>query len=283
MEPFLAEQLDRLRTDYLDFYLLHGLNGESWDRCVEFGALEFLDRAVADGRIRFPGFSFHGELEDFKRIVDAHDWAFAQIQYNYMDVDYQAGEAGLRYASDKGIGVVVMEPLKGGKLAVSLPPDLAALFAEANAAAGVERTPADWALRYVWNDPGVSMLLSGMNASEQLVENLQVAETVLPNALSAEESALFDQARELMRARIKADCTACAYCQPCPSAVDIPKVIAALNRAAQWDDPNQWATGYFRVSGKAAACTECGQCEEICPQGLPIRELMREALEVFGE
>jgi uncharacterized protein len=279
METFLAQQLDRLRTDHLDFYLLHGLNGESWDKCVRFGALEFLDRCVADGRIRFPAFSFHGELPDFKRIADARDWAFAQIQYNYMDTDFQAGEAGLRYATDSGIGVVVMEPLKGGKLATGLPADVAAVFAEADPS----RTPAEWALRYVWNDPGVSLLLSGMNAAEQLDENLRVAETALPELLSEAERALFDRARDLMGSRIKADCTACGYCQPCPSGVEIPRVLAALNKAAIWDDPNVWTSGYLRVSGKASLCTECGQCEDMCPQGLPIRDLMKEAVAAFGE
>ncbi|HSK47089.1 MAG TPA: aldo/keto reductase [Coriobacteriia bacterium] len=278
METFLAEQLARLRTDHVDFYLLHGLNGESWDRCLEFGALEFLDEARERGLIRFPAFSFHGELPDFKRIVDAYDWGFAQVQYNYMDVDYQAGQEGLRYAADKGMGVVVMEPLKGGKLA-NVPEELKALFAEA----GAGRTAAEWALRYVWNEPGVSLVLSGMNATEQVDENVAVAERALPESLLAEELAIFERVRDLMQARIKADCTACGYCQPCPSGVDIPRVIAALNKAAVWDDPNQWTSGYLRVEGKASVCTECGQCEEICPQGLPIRELMAEAIAVFGE
>lgn len=279
MERFLAEQLERLKTDRIDFYLLHGLNGDSWDKCVEFGALEFLESAKQRGLVRYPAFSFHGDLPDFKRIVDAYDWSFAQIQYNYMDVDYQAGHEGLRYAAEKDMGVVVMEPLKGGKLAGGAPDELRELFASAD----TDLTPAEWALRYVWDDPGVSLLLSGMNAVAQVDENVAAAGRSLPGQLSAEELELYDRARELMKARIKADCTACGYCQPCPSAVNIPKVIAALNKAAVWDDPNQWTTGYLRVQGKASACIECAQCEEICPQGLPIRELMAEAVAVFGE
>ena len=279
MESFLDQQLDRLKTDHVDFYLLHGLSGESWDKCVRFGALEFLDRAVADGRIRYPAFSFHGELPDFKRIVDAHDWAFAQIQYNYVDVDFQAGHEGLRYAADRGIGVVVMEPLKGGKLATGLPADLVELFAEADPA----RTPAEWALRFVWSDPGVSLVLSGMNAASQLEENVRVAEKALPDSLSPTELALFDEARTRLQSRVKADCTACSYCQPCPSGVEIPKVIAALNKAAIWDDPNPFTSGYRLVQGKASLCTECGQCEDMCPQKLPIRDLMCEAASTFGE
>jgi len=279
MEPFLAEQLERLQTDYLDFYLLHGLNGESWDRCVEFGALEFLDRAIAEGRVRFPAFSFHGELADFKRIVDAYPWAFAQIQYNYMDVDYQAGAEGLRYAADKGIGVVVMEPLKGGKLADKAPEELSSLLAEADPA----RTPAEWALRYILDDPGVSLLLSGMNTHEQLVENARVVSDAHIDGLSAAEHDTLEAARMMMQERIKADCTACRYCLPCPAGVDIPSVLAALNKGAIWDDANQFTTGYLRVNGKASLCTACGQCAEICPQGLPIPELMAEACAFFGE
>lgn len=279
MPVFFEEQLERLNTDYLDFYLLHGVNGEAWDRCVDFGALEFLDKLVAEGRVRFPAFSFHGELPDFKRIVDAYDWGFAQIQYNYMDLDYQAGEAGLRYAADKGIGVVVMEPLKGGKLAGGAPEELKALFAGQDAS----RTPAEWALRYVWDDPSVSLLLSGMNEMSQLDENIAVADSVQPNSLTAEERALYVRADELMKSRTKADCTACAYCQPCPYGVEIPKVIAALNKAAVWDDPNQFTAGYIRVQGKASLCTACGECEPMCPQSLPIRDLMAEAADVFGE
>lgn len=279
MPTFFEEQLARLHTDYLDFYLLHGLNGESWDRCVEFGALEFLDKLVAEGRVRFPAFSFHGELDDFKRIVDSYDWGFAQIQYNYMDLEYQAGAAGLRYAADKGIGVVVMEPLKGGKLAGGAPAELRELFGEYD----LDRSAAEWALRYVWDDPAVSLLLSGMNEMSQLDENIRVASDVQANALTDEERVLYVRADELMKARIKADCTACGYCQPCPSEVDIPQVIAALNKAAVWDDPNQFTTGYLRIKGKASLCTQCAQCEEICPQNLPIRDLMLEAAEIFGE
>jgi predicted aldo/keto reductase-like oxidoreductase len=278
MERFLDEQLERLRTDHLDFYLVHGLTGESWSRMQGLGVMEFLDRVRADGRVRFPAFSFHGQAAEFPRIIDAYDWAFGQIQYNYMDVDYQAGLAGLRYAADKGVGVVVMEPLKGGKLAANIPAEVLEVFDRA----AVKRTPVEWALRYVWNDPGVSLALSGMGAMEQVVENLAIAERGVAGSLTADEVALFDKARSVMRSRIKADCTACKYCQPCPSGVEIPAVLASLNAAAVWDDPNQWLTGYTQVKGGGSLCTECGQCEEMCPQGLPIRELMQEAVRIFG-
>ncbi len=279
MDRFLAEQLERLQTDHLDFYLLHGLNGDSFDRVVSLGVFEFLDKAREQGLIRFPAFSYHGTAEDFRRVVDAYDWAFAQIQYNYVDTTYQAGLEGLRYAADKGIGVVVMEPLKGGKLADKAPDVLRDAFASVDST----RTPADWALRYVWDDPGVSVVLSGMNAMEQLAENLALAENGLANSLTAAEHEAYETARNVMRARIKADCTECRYCQPCPSGVDIPEVLAAYNSAAVWDTPNAWLTGYTMIKGKAGLCTECGQCEEVCPQGLPIPQLMAECKAMFGQ
>jgi predicted aldo/keto reductase-like oxidoreductase len=279
MDGFLTEQLERLQTDYLDFYLLHGLNGETWDRMVELGVLEFLDKAQAKGLIRFPAFSFHGRPEDFIRICDGYDWAFGQIQYNYMDTEFQAGYAGLRYAADKGMGVVVMEPLKGGKLGHDLPAEMQAVFDERSEG----WTPAEWALRYVLNEPGVSLLLSGMNTMEQLTENLRVAAEATENALSTDELAVYDRARVAMRSRIKADCTACRYCMPCAYGVDIPGVLASLNNAAMWSDANPWLTGYTRVEGKASLCTACGSCEQVCPQGLPIPSLMADAVETFKE
>jgi predicted aldo/keto reductase-like oxidoreductase len=279
METYLTEQLERLKTDYLDFYLLHGLNGEMWNRMCKLGVREFMDKKKAEGKIRFPAFSFHGKAEDFIRICDEYDWTYAQIQYNYMDVDFQAGYKGLKYAADKGIGVVVMEPLKGGKLGQKLPEEMMTVFNSSD----IKRTPAEWALRYVWNHPGVSALLSGMNSMEQVVENIKVADEAIPESLKREELQMFDKLRNVMGARIKADCTSCRYCMPCASGVDIPDVIAALNNAAVWNDPNPWLTGYSRITGKAGNCTACKECEEICPQGLPISSLMNEAVSIFKE
>ncbi len=279
MERFLEAQLERLKTDHLDFYLVHGLNGAAWDRMVGLGVVDFLDRVRADGRIRYPAFSFHGDAPDFPRIIDGYDWAFGQLQFNYMDTEYQAGLAGLRYAAEKGVGVVVMEPLKGGKLAANLPPEMAAVFDTAP----IRRTPAEWALRYVWNEPGVSLLLSGMNAMPQVDENLAVAEEGLAGSLGYEDLEVIARARAAMEARVKVDCTACNYCQPCPAGVDIPGCFAAYNASAMWDDANPWLTGYTMVRNKASACTECGQCEDICPQSLPIRDLLKDVGGVFGE
>jgi uncharacterized protein len=279
MDLFLKEQLERLNTNYIDFYLLHGLNGEIWDRVRDLGVREFLDKMKAEGRFRFPAFSFHGNPEDFIRICNEYDWTYAQIQYNYMDIDFQAGFKGLKYAADKGMGVVVMEPLKGGKLAQNLPSEMAAIFNSFS----VKRSPAEWALRFVWNESGVSSVLSGMNSLEQLVENITVANYSVPDSLGKDELLIYDTLRKAMGKRIKADCTECRYCMPCASGVDIPEVLAALNNAAVWNDPNPWMTGYSRINGKAGKCTECRECEEICPQGLPVSSLMKEAVSLFAE
>ena len=279
MDTYFKEQLVRLQTDYLDFYLLHGLNGEMWDKMRELGVREFLDKKKSEGKIRFPAFSFHGKAEDFIRICNEYDWTYAQIQYNYMDIDFQAGYKGLKYAADKGIGIVVMEPLKGGKLANKLPAEMMSVF---NASV-IKRSPAEWALRYVWNEPGVSSLLSGMNSMEQLMENIRIADEGLPNSLDRDEILIFDALRNAMGSRIKADCTECRYCMPCASGVDIPGVLAALNNATIWSDSNPWLTGYVQIGGKAGKCTECRECEEVCPQELPISTLMKEAVSLFRE
>ena len=280
MERFLTQQLDRLQTDHIDFYLVHGLDGEAWDRMRNLGVREFLDKELKRGRIRFPAFSFHGQKADFPRIIDDYNgWAFGQLQYNYMDTDYQAGYSGLRYAADKGLGVVVMEPLKGGRLAQNLPPEMQKVFNGRSEG----WSPAEWALRYVWNEAGVTTLLSGMNDPAQLTENVRVADATEAGGLTAEHLKVYEAARATMLARMEADCSACRYCQPCPHGVEIPELLAALNAAAMWETKDAWLTGYTRVSGKPDMCTECGKCEELCPQDLPIRKLLKDTAATFNQ
>ncbi len=280
MDRFLEQQLERLRTDHIDFYLLHSLDGQAWDRMRGLGVREFLEGAQERGVVGKAAFSFHGQGEDFRRIVDEYDgWAFAQIQLNYADTEFQAGLAGLRYAAQKDLGVVVMEPLKGGRLARDLPPAVRAVFD----ARPEGWSPAEWALRWVWNQPGVSMLLSGMNEASQLDENLRVAEAAGPGMLCQDQEGVYDAARSAMRGSFRADCTACRYCQPCPAGVQIPEVLAALNSSALWQTANAWFTGYARIAGGPGACTECGKCEEVCPQALPIRALLKETASTFAK
>ena len=286
MDRYLDEQLERLATDHIDFYLVHGLNAATWENTARLGVLEFLDDAVADGRIRYPAFSFHDALPLFKEIVDAYDWTFAQIQYNFMDEQYQAGTEGLKYAAKRGLGIVVMEPLRGGLLAKEIP---AAQEIFANAA--VQRTPAEWGLFWVWNHPGVTVVLSGMSSMEQVVQDVGYADGGRPGSLSKDDLAVIGEVKKALAARVKIPCTGCRYCMPCENGVDIPQCFEFFNQAHMYDAKEQaggiysWAlSGIFGgIPGFASCCTECGACEEKCPQGLPIKKHLKEVAEYFGK
>jgi len=287
MDRYLDEQLAKLATDHIDFYLLHGLGGETWENLSRLGVLEFLDNARADGRIRYPAFSFHDEFAVFKTIVDTYEWTFAQIQYNYMDEQYQAGTQGLRYAAERGLGIVVMEPLRGGLLSGDVPAIHGHL-----ANAPVRRTPSEWGLRWVWNHPEVTVVLSGMSAPGQVTENLACAAQGLPDSLTPEELAVVETMRETFASRVKIPCTGCRYCMPCEHGVDIPSCFMYYNQAYTYEAKEKaagvylWAlNGSFSggVPGFASCCVECGECEEKCPQHLPIREYLKDVSEFFGK
>ena len=276
-ERLIDEQLNRLRTDRIDFYLFHILSAERWEAVKRLRGREALERARADGRIRHIGFSFHEWPDSFRTIIDGYDWDFCQIQYNFVDVEYQAGTAGLKYAAERRIGVFAMEPLRGGVLAASGPEAVAAIWARSAA----KRSPADWALRWVWNDPDVVTALSGMNAPEQLDGNIAAAETSRAGGLSADELALFAEVRGVFRERMKVDCTTCGYCLPCPSGVGIPDVFSSYNTSAMFD-ARQEASAVYRMfvmgNGQGAdRCTRCGECEPKCPQQIPIQDRLEEA------
>lgn len=272
MDRYLNEQLERLETDSIDFYLMHSLGSHTWPLLKEAGFTDFLDKALRDGKIKHAGFSFHDRLGLFKEVVDAYDWSFCQIQYNYLDEEYQAGTAGLKYAADKGLGVIIMEPLRGGKLAANLPQEALAILDTA----AVKRTPADWALRWVWNHPEVSVVLSGMNTLEQVVENLETAQTAQPQALSAQETAMLRQVKQLFHDRTKVNCTACGYCMPCPQGVNIPACFAMYNDYSIFGETLERLKFVYNFrlgeEGKASRCVQCGLCESHCPQGIAIRE-----------
>lgn len=287
MDTYLDEQLSRLNTDYIDFYLLHGLGGETWANLTRLGVLDFLDEARKDGRIKYPAFSFHDQFPVFQEIVDAYEWTFAQIQYNYMDEHYQAGTQGLEYASERGLGVVVMEPLRGGLLSGDIP-----LIHQYLLDAPVRRTPSEWGLRWVWNHPEVTVVLSGMSAMEQVKENLASTDQGLPDSLSVEELSVIEKMRDTFASRTKISCTGCRYCMPCPNNVEIPDCFTYYNQAYTYDAKEKaqgvylWAlNGVFSggIPGYASCCIECGECEDKCPQKLPIREYLKEVAEFFGK
>ena len=274
-DRFLEEQLQKLQTDHIDMYLLHSLNKERWKPLVEADVFDFLSRAKADGRIRYAGFSFHDDVATFKSIVDSYDWDFCQIQYNYMDEDTQAGTEGLKYASGKGLAVIIMEPLRGGRLVQNVPDEVQAIWDRS----GIKRRPADWGLRWVWNHPEVTVVLSGMNSMEQLQENIKTAETALPNSLGREELALFDEVKAFYRGRIRIACTSCRYCALCPQSIKIADLFHMYNEACMFGTRDSLRRNYDRIKkdlGDPASCLECGQCEGACPQHLPIRKLLKE-------
>jgi predicted aldo/keto reductase-like oxidoreductase len=285
MDKFLNSQLERLKADHIDYYLVHGLNGKSWGKLEALGVTDFLNKAKADGRIVNAGFSFHGTVEDFKRIVDSYPWTFCQIQYNFMDEKHQAGTEGLKYAASKGLGVIIMEPLLGGNLAGTVPDEVKDIWDEAP----VKRTPAEWALRWVWNHPEVTVALSGMNEESQVEENLKIAEEAYPNSLNENEMQLISRVEKKYCELMKVGCTGCEYCMPCPSGVDIPECFSIYNDLHMFGNVEgarfTYAVNMSGVftntepGGFASQCIECGQCMEKCPQGLKIPELLKTVAE----
>ncbi len=269
MDRILDEQLRRLDTDAIDFYLLHGLDTSYWKNLSQLGVLEFLSRAVEAGKIRYAGFSFHDETDLFMEIVDAYDWTFCQIQYNYMDEEYQAGKEGLLYAAEKGLAVVAMEPLRGGTLVNGLPLKARELLEQA--APG--RTPVGWALQWLWKRPEVTVVLSGMSHMDHLMENLDLAATPIDEWSDRDEETL-RKAVKVIRGLKQVDCTACGYCLPCPEGVNIPRNFALLNDHYMLQDPAA-RLRYQRLlsdTARASNCIQCGECEPKCPQGIAIPE-----------
>ena len=271
-ERIFNEQLTRLQTDKIDFYLAHGLNKASWIKMRDLGYLPFLEKKMAEGRIGQPGFSFHDTFDALKEIIDAYSgWKFCQVQYNYMDINFQGGTRGIKYAAEKGLGVVVMEPLRGGRLAKEPPKEIADVWASAT----TKRTPAEWGLLWVWEHPEVSLVLSGMSATPQVTENVAIAGRSGPGALNAEELGLFDKVRKAYHKLMPVPCTACRYCMPCPSGVDIPKLFELYNDAVMYDDPVMARMQYsgrmgLKVEQRADKCTECRECVEKCPQHIEV-------------
>jgi len=284
MDKYLNEQLKRLETDTIDFYLVHSLSASTWPSLKEAGISEFLDQAIQDGRIKHAGFSFHERVGLFKEIVDYYDWSFCQIQYNYLDENYQAGKEGLEYAAKKGLGIAIMEPLRGGKIAENLPDDALSFFDQANQ----KRTPVEWALRWVWNHPEVSIALSGMSTMEHVTENLKIAQDAHANSLTEKEISIINQVKSIFKERIKVNCTACAYCMPCPAGVNIPGCFTILNDNFIFGDSPAVRERHkflynFRLDSAAHAsnCIECGKCENHCPQNISIRKELHTIKELF--
>lgn len=279
IDKFFEEQLQRLKTDYIDYYLMHMLTDHAqWENLKKLGIREWIAAKKQSGAIRNIGFSFHGNIDQFMKIVEDYDWDFCQIQYNYMDEHTQAGVAGLKAAAAKGMHVVIMEPLRGGKLVGMLPSGARKAF-ESNPRGW---SPAEWGLRWLYNQPEVTVVLSGMNTEEMVAENIRTASEAGVGTFTESDFAFMEEIRREIRKTEKVNCTGCRYCMPCPQGVDIPGAFRCYNAMyAESKHAGRWqycqTVAMTRKPAFATQCIECGKCEKKCPQGINIRRKLKEA------
>lgn len=277
LDKLFYTELERLQTGYIDYYLIHMLTDvNTWTRLVNLGILDWINDKKKSGQLVNIGFSYHGGKEEFIKVVDAYDWEFCMIQYNYLDENNQAGKSGLQYAHAKGLPVMIMEPLRGGKLVSNLPKKVYDIFASAK----IKRSPAEWAFRWIWNHPEVTLLLSGMNSMEMLEENLRVASSAKAGDFTETETVMFEKVREVLQDTIKVPCTACNYCMPCPFGVDIPTCFSCYNDIPIEGKMQASVKYIMQTSLKskpqyASLCTDCGKCEKHCPQKIEIRKELK--------
>ena len=279
LDRYFNEELSRLRTDYVDYYLMHHLTDVAmWEKLKKVGILEWIQEKKQNGAIRNIGFSYHGNTENFLKILNDYDWDFCQIQYNYLDEVAQAGKAGLQAAAAKGIPVMIMEPLRGGKLVNMLPEAAKKAMKES----GRDWSPAEWGLRWLYNQPEVTVVLSGMNSLEMVENNCRTASEAQAGSLTAADFETLEKVKRAIRDKEKVGCTGCRYCMPCPSGVDIPGTFRCYNTMfteSKSEGRSQFiqTVGLTREPAFASQCIRCGKCEQHCPQGIPIREKLQEA------
>ncbi len=279
VDKYFDEELSRLRTDYIDYYLMHHVTDiVQWEKLKKIGIIEWIRSKKESGQIRNIGFSYHGNTDDFLKVLNDYDWDFCQIQYNYLDVDTQAGVRGLKAAAAKGIPVIIMEPLRGGKLVDLLPNDAKELIRNS----GFGYTPAELAFRWLWDQPEVTCVLSGMNSLDMVNENCKTADDAETGAFTDEHFALIDRITGMIRRSTKVGCTGCAYCMPCPKGVDIPAIFRCYNRMYS-EKKSDGRFEYIQTvalrkeKSFATQCIECGKCEKHCPQSIKIREELKRA------
>jgi predicted aldo/keto reductase-like oxidoreductase len=276
IEELLEGQLERLQTDYIDFYMIHALTDDRWTKFREAGIIDFFERKKREGVIRHYGFSYHGTPFFFQKIVDEYDWEFVQLQFNYVDRNIQAGEQGLIYADQKGLGTIIMEPLRGGQLVQNLPEQIKTVLQSV----APHRTMADFGLNWLWNREDVDLVLSGMSNMSQVEENIRFAAMARPGMMSQVELGALQEAEKMYSSMIQVKCTLCRYCLPCPSEINIPSIFNAYNMAFT-GALESGLKRYRHETSDATPCLECGQCEEKCPQSILIREKLKEISAFF--
>ena len=283
MDKYLDEQLSKLQVDHLDFYLLHGLGKQGWQKLKDLNVLKWAEKKMDEGKFKHLGFSFHDEFEIFKQIIDSYDgWTVCQIQYNYMDEQYQAGTKGLEYAASKGLAVIAMEPISGGRLATTPSKEIQKSWDKA----AVKRTPAEWALQWVWNHPEISLALSGMSTFEQVKENVESTNRSDINMLTDQELRLIKEVTRKYKKLGSVACTGCRYCMPCPEGVNVPEIFALYNQFYIEDRNEEVKKKYWEhitPESQAKRCARCGKCEELCPQHLQIRDILGRAVWLFEQ
>ncbi|MEX1307281.1 MAG: aldo/keto reductase [Eubacteriales bacterium] len=273
IQKYFDKHLERLNTDHIDFYLLHALNGSLWARMKALGIIDFMKKIKESGQITHMGFSFHGPLDEFKTICDEYPWDFTQVQYNLLDEHFQAGAEGIDYAAEKNMGVIIMEPLRGGILVGKIPKTVQAIWDSAP----IKRSPADWALRWIWNNPNVTVVLSGMNEDAHIKENLAAASEAKPEALTDAELITIQKVKDEYRRLLQVRCTGCRYCLPCPAGINIPAAFHSLNSLSLFGNVMALydyaaEVGFTQNPSWTSKCIDCGACERMCPQNIEIRK-----------
>lgn len=281
MDLYLNEQLEKLHIDYIDYYYLHGLNQKLWRKLKNLNVFSFIESAISDNKIKYCGFSFHDNFDLFKEIVDYYDWTCCQIQYNFLDEKNQAGQEGLHYASDHDLGVMIMEPLRGGKLVSNVPSDIQSIY---NGSL-LNWSPAEWGLKWVLNHPEVTTVLSGMSSLSQVSENIHVANSAFPNCLKKSEISIIDKVKILYEKRMKIMCTNCRYCLPCPNGVNIPECFNSYNYSFMFNDKKKGRRLYKYLEGYESGadnCCSCKLCESKCPQNIHIVDLLSDIKKYYA-
>ena len=284
MDKYINEQLEKLQTDQIDFYLIHNLNKVDYKRLRENGLFDFIKEIKEKKLVKHVGFSFHDTLDVFKDIVDDYDWDFTQIQYNYIDEYYQAGIEGLLYAYNKGIGIIIMEPLRGGSLVNNISDDIKDIIENAP----VKKSAVEWAFKFLYNKEEIALVLSGMSTLEQVIDNIKIADSEGDsNCITDEEQETINKLKYEFSSKIKVNCTGCKYCIPCPVGVKIPTCFELLNNSSMFNSiekSKETYKGYLvKENSDASKCVECGACEEKCPQHIKIIDKLKEVDELFNK